>query len=58
MAGNKLVLEHLIVFATCAPLQLGIGVLNTRKKWLTPGEVRFWGVALFVAAEFAYLGLF
>ncbi len=51
-------LEHLIVFAACAPLQLGLGVLNTWKKWLTPGEVRFWGEALFVAAEFIYLGLF
>ena len=51
-------LEHLAVFGAAAPFQLGIGVLNTRKKWLTPGEVRFWGVMLFVAAEFTYLGVF
>ncbi len=51
-------LKHLIVFAACAPFQLGLGVVNTRKKWLTPGEVRFWGVVLFVAAELIYLGLF
>ncbi len=50
-------LEHVIVVAVCAPFQLMIGVWNTRRKWLTPGEVRFWGVALFVTAEFLYLGV-
>ncbi len=50
--------EHLIVFCAAAPLQLSLGVLNTRVKWFTPGEVRFWGVVIFVAAEFIYLGLF
>jgi hypothetical protein len=49
-------LEHLFVFLVCAPLQLCIGIWNTRSKWLTPGEVRFWGVAVFVLAEFIYLG--
>ena len=50
--------EHFLVFGACMPFQLGLGVMNTRKKWLTPGEVRFWGVAFFVAAEFIYLGVF
>ena len=50
------VLEHIIVFAVCAPFQMLLGIWNTRKRWLTPGEVRFWGVALFVAAEMIYLG--
>jgi len=50
------VLEHIIVFAVCAPFQFLLGIWNTRKRWLTPGEVRFWGVALFVAAEMIYLG--
>jgi hypothetical protein len=50
------VLEHIIIFAVCAPLQLLLGVWNTRKKWLTPGEVRFWGMSIFVTAEFIYLG--
>ncbi len=50
-------LEHVIVAAVCAPFQLLIGVWNTRSHWLTPGEVRFWGVALFVAVELAYLGI-
>ena len=49
-------LEHVIVFAVCAPFQLLLGVWNTRSKWLTPGEVRFWGMAIFVVAEFIYLG--
>ena len=37
--------------------QILLGGWNSRSKWLTPGEVRFWGVAIFVAAEFAYLGV-
>ncbi len=51
-------LEHLLVFAASMPFQLALGVWNTRRRWFTPGEVRFWGVALFVAAEFVYLGAF
>ncbi|MDH3464764.1 MAG: hypothetical protein OES26_02430 [Gammaproteobacteria bacterium] len=50
-------LQHFMVFAICAPLQLSIGIWNTRKHWLTPGEVRFWGVAIFVLVEFIYLGM-
>ena len=49
-------LEHVAVFAVCAPFQLLLGIWNSRKRWLTPGEVRFWGVAIFVAAEMIYLG--
>ena len=56
MRETRAVLEHFAVFAVCAPFQLLLGVWNTRKKWLTPGEVRFWGMALFVVAEFIYLG--
>ena len=50
-------LEHVLVAAVCVPFQLLIGVWNTRSKWLTPGEVRFWGVAVFLVAEFVYLGV-
>ena len=39
-------LEHVAVAAVCVPFILLIGVWNTRRRWLTPGEVRFWGVAL------------
>ena len=49
-------LEHVAVAAVCVPLILLIGVWNTRRRWLTLGEVRFWGVALFIAAELVYLG--
>ncbi len=56
MRKTRAVLEHIIVFAVCAPFQLLLGVWNTRSKWLTPGEVRFWGMAIFVVAEFIYLG--
>ena len=50
-------LEQIAVVAICAPFQLMIGGWNTRQQWLTPGEVRFWGVALFVTVEFVYLGV-
>jgi len=43
--------------ALCVPFQLLLGGWNSRSKWLTPGEVRFWGVAIFVTAEFVYLGV-
>jgi hypothetical protein len=32
--------------------------LNARTRWLTPGELRFWSVAIFIAAEMFYLALF
>jgi hypothetical protein len=51
-------LPHLFVFLASIPLQVALGVWNTRRRYFTPGEVRFWGVALFVAAEFVYLGVF
>ena len=54
--GNLTVLEHVAVFGVCAPFQLLLGIWNSRRRWLTPGEVRFWGVALFVVAEMIYLG--
>ena len=56
MRVTRAMLAHIIIFAACVPLQLALGVWNTRKKWLTPGEVRFWGMAIFVTAEFIYLG--
>jgi len=56
MRVTRAMLAHIIIFAACVPLQFGLGVWNTRKKWLTPGEVRFWGMAIFVTAEFIYLG--
>lgn len=51
-------LEHLAVIAAVTPLQFGLGALNTHTHWLTAGEVRFWGVVLFLMAELVYLGTF
>ncbi len=47
--------DHIVVLVVCLPLFIGLGILNTRRDLLTPGEVRFWGVCIFVAAEFIYL---
>jgi hypothetical protein len=51
------VIDHIIVLVVCLPLIIGLGILNTRRGLFTSGEVRFWGVCIFVAAEFAYLGV-
>ena len=49
---------HLLVALAVAPLQFGLAAVNSRKDWFTPGEIRFWGVVIFVAAELIYLGSF
>ena len=51
-------LPHLAVFGVPAPFIVGLGFWNTRKNFFTPGELRFWGICIFVAIEFVYLGLF
>jgi len=51
------VIDHIIVLVVCLPLIIGLGIMNTQRKFLTSGEVRFWGVCIFVAAEFVYLGV-
>jgi len=51
-------IEHLAVVASVTPLQFALGAINTRTRWLTAGEVRFWGVVLFLIAELIYLGAF
>lgn len=49
--------EHLAVVAAIAPIQFLLGAANTRARLLTRGEVRFWCVVLFVAAELVTLGV-
>jgi len=48
--------EYLLVALAVVPLQYGLAAVNCRKHWFTAGEIRFWGVAVFLAAELAYLG--
>ena len=48
-------LGHLLVLLLALPLQLGLAMLNSRTGFFTPGELRFWGVALFLIVEIAYL---
>jgi len=40
------------------PMIIGLGVLNTKYKIFTSGEIRFWGTSIFVAAELIFLGAF
>jgi hypothetical protein len=48
--------EHLLVAAAALPLQVALGALSTRRRVLTRGEVRFWCIVIFVAAELVHLG--
>jgi hypothetical protein len=48
-------LAHLILLILALPLQFGLAALNGRTLWFTPGELRFWGVAVFLILEIAYL---
>lgn len=48
-------LAHVILLLLAMPLQLGLAALNTRMRWFTPGELRFWGVAIFLILEIGYL---
>jgi hypothetical protein len=50
-------IEHALVLLFCLPAFIALGAWNTRKQMLTPGEVRFWGVAIFGLAELVYLGM-
>jgi hypothetical protein len=55
--GAVPVIDQVILLAICLPLFIGLGLINSRRNFLTPGEIRFWGVCIFVAVEFLYLGL-
>ena len=49
--------EYLAVAIAAIPVQFALGILNTRTRWLSRGEVRFWCVVIFLAAELVYLGV-
>jgi hypothetical protein len=48
-------LAHLLLLLLALPLQAGLVLVNARRDWFTPGELRFWGVAVFVMLELVYL---
>jgi hypothetical protein len=50
-----MVASQLLILALAVPLQLSLLPLNAQKHWFTPGELRFWAVALFVLIEVVYL---
>lgn len=53
--NDSTMLGHLIVLLLALPLQLGLAAWNGRSGVFTPGELRFWGVAVFLIVEIAYL---
>jgi hypothetical protein len=50
-------LAHLLVLLIALPFQLGLAGVNARVRWFTPGELRFWGIAVFVLFEIIYLAI-
>lgn len=52
---QHMLITHLLVFAAALPFQVALVPLNRAKGWFSPGEIRFWTVAIFVIAELVYL---
>ncbi len=48
-------IAHLALLTAALPLQLGLVLANARSGWFTPGEIRFWGIAVFVILEIVYM---
>ncbi len=48
-------LTQLTLLLVSLPLQLGVVAVNARTRWLTPGEIRFWVIVVFVFVEIAYV---
>jgi hypothetical protein len=46
---------QLLILALAVPFQLVLLPINARNHWFTPGELRFWAVAVFVLVEIVYL---
>lgn len=49
-------IPHLVIVLAVFPLQLALGWWNTRRQLFDGGEVGFWGMIIFLAAEMIYLG--
>jgi hypothetical protein len=54
----KAVLPQLVVLCIALPLQLALVPINAHTRWLTPGELRFWTVSIYICVEIGYLILF
>ena len=51
----KVLFTQFAVLAIALPFQLALVPLNARMRWLTPGELRFWTVSIFIFVEICYL---
>lgn len=46
---------HFLLLLVALPLQAGLVLANAWTQWFTPGELRFWGIAVFVLVEIVYM---
>lgn len=51
-------ITQLLVLAASLPFQLLLVPLNKSRRYFTPGELRFWSVAIFIIVEIVYLAAF
>lgn len=51
----KTLLTQVMILGIALPLQLALVPFNVAKRWLTPGELRFWTIAVFILIELIYL---
>lgn len=50
-------IPHFIILILAIPMQLLLGFWNNKSKLLDRGEVGFWSMVIFLAAEMFYLGV-
>jgi len=55
--GRQQQMMQVIILLVALPLQLALIPMNARTSWLTPGELRFWSVAIFILVEIVYLAV-
>jgi hypothetical protein len=55
---KTILVAQLLVLAASLPLQLLLVPTNQRRRYFTPGELRFWSVAIFIIVEIIYLAAF
>lgn len=50
-------MQHMLALALSLPLQLAMLLVNRRSQLFTPGELRFWAVAVFIVVEVILLAV-
>ncbi len=49
--------EQILILLVSFPLQIALLPFNRRYMVFTPGEIRFWSIAIFAAVELIFLAM-